>query len=249
MAANATRKTSFINSKEFVDRKEAIVQSSDQADWRDSIVKVVVGVPDGITEAETQRSVLRKVNSELSKKGWAGRDNHQIVTYKIYENDQKRTLDNLDDAITKAQAGLPKDGRIVAFVMQEKSEDGVTPKMPDMMKKYEGNEGVTLVLDAYTDRFAKTRNGIMEEKKIPICPSLMFRWGIARLIQSYKLSTTNADKDKVIKEINDLRKKASPDNPEINNLEDLKNMPLIVNSICEDMEQVRAMEEKIASSV
>ena len=155
----------------------------------------------------------------------------------------------MDDAITKAQEGLPKDGSIVAFVLQEKVGDGVAPKMPDAMKKYEGNEKITLVLDAYTDRFAKARGGIAEEKNIPICPSLILRWGMARLIQSYKLATTSADKDKAIKEINTLRKQASPDNKDINNLEDLKNLPLIVSSICEDMEQARAMEEAIASSV
>ena len=246
----ATQNSSaFLNSPEIKERTKAVVAAYKYAGERESIVKTVVGVPADLDETQTQKVIL-EANKALAANGYGEReDNHQMIQYKIYEDNMQATMASLDGAMTKAQDGLPENGRVVAFVLQDTAEDGVTPKMPDdAIEKYGNRKNITLVLDAYRDRFAKVKAGAIKEKKVPVCPSLTLRGALARQINWYYQMTNDADRTDAIERINALRKQASSENKRITQIWQLRDLPLIVDTLCRDMEELRAMEEAIASS-
>ena len=240
----AQKGASFLEREEIAARQSAVVKAYDNADGRGAVVKTIVGVPADLNETDVQKIVLA-VSRKLAANGFGEDDIHQIMKYRIYENDMNATMASLEHAIDQARSES-KDARIVAFVF-----NGEKPEIPErILKKAEDDGKLALVLDAYSDRFAKQRAGEGIGERRFVCPSLTLRGALARQIDWYYQMKSDTDRKRVLDAINDLRRQASSKNDtDITQIEQLRNLPLIVDTLCEDMEQLRTMEEAAASAV
>ena len=139
-------------------RKKAVLDAFVDTAGKDEIVKIVVGVPSSMSDADVQ-PILSDINRALKGVGYGQReDNKQVIKFTI-ENDPVKTKENMDAAVAKAKEGLPSDGSIVLYAPQIKGmeigKNGLAQLAQEEYKAQEDPDGgaaATIVVpDAYSD--------------------------------------------------------------------------------------------------
>ncbi len=206
-------------------RAEALTPVAKVIASRDSIVKVVVGIPVGSKYNKTN-NVVNDINEALAKKGFSilnasseslsqRGDESQIITF-AYDpkpgnpDTVNANYTNYMEAMKKATDAVSGGkGHVVSFAPS--MLDNSTGKWDLLDDQYHNGPDVTIVPDAYNDCDTNPENGNW--------PDIMHRVGLARCIVMYNMGI---DKEMIWETMKtQLQRISTNDLENVNNLEEL----------------------------
>jgi len=221
----------FYKTKDRLDRKDVSIETFNSSDRINDIVKVVVGLPQGI--AKDAEEFIHDANRDICRSGFGSReDNNQIISF-IMSSDKAETARNRERAVKKAQEILSRDinrssgevkGHIVVFAPDVKGD------------AYGENGNITVLKDAYTDAPSSS----------DIPPDIMVRYALARQVSFYYNGNDGAD---ALESINRLLSQIS-DDENVKDISDLWKRPLRIKALVfESIKEWKTAQKEVSRSL